>query len=395
MKTNRRIYHESLNLCHRENNFVCLTSTQPSWLAQQLEEQGMQTILHGRRAHGFWNIAMTITIDLTQYEGQPYEDRPCGWERHSDDQRPWKYILCAEELPTFCRLLLKLGLESSRRRTWGDATRLLQTTVIHIDVNATWNGHPREMDHSAAGLKRVQRLLDPLRQLHNFGAAQIEGPLSASYKGSMITSLCKDGPTAMDIMQSAEVMCSQGDEFVLQDRPSQALKVYKIALSYLRSCYWLYGERGHVMTSGPFPSLKAEQALHNLKVRLFARVASVYLNIGMVRMARVYVERALDPRRPYDDRHNKQYCLKLQPWQKKVYAEVLKVSARIWYTYGHLDEAIEALSQAGEDLSLNEEEQCRLEEWQERANSVRERNSERINRQHQRAAMKIEGMITL
>ena len=94
MRTNRTIHEESVNLCRRENDFVCLTSNRPSYLAKRLEERGLQFIVRGPEAHDFWNISMTITLDPLAYSDWP----ACRYV-DSEDQRPWKYIFCSDELP--------------------------------------------------------------------------------------------------------------------------------------------------------------------------------------------------------------------------------------------------------------------------------------------------------
>ena len=120
------------------------------------------------------------------------------------------------------------------------------------------------------------------------------------------------------------------------------------------------------MDGGPFPTLTAEQAKHNIKVRLLARIASACLNSGMLRMARIYVERALYPRRVYDHRFQIINPAELPNREKTVYAEVLHVSARVYYAHGHVREAIGDMSQAQEYRSPHEEEKSRLEAWEKR-----------------------------
>ena len=230
MRTNRRIYTESVDLFQRENDFVCLTTNRRSWLGQQLfNKRRLQTIAQGPAAHGFSNITMTITLDPGESAAWPCWS--CCQSSDSEDARPWKYIFCVDEMPTFCMLLLKLI------KSYQD--RLLRGTSIHIDINTARKGKFTEMDCNAVGLSRLEKLLGPLHQLHSFGAAQIEGPLSGSYKGILITRLCEVGPTAMEIMQTAMVMLSQGDEQIDNDRPTHAVQIYKKALNCVCSCCWL------------------------------------------------------------------------------------------------------------------------------------------------------------
>ena len=114
-------------------------------------------------------------------------------------------------------------------------------------------------------------------------------------------------------------------------------------------------------------------------------------------MARIYTERALDPRRPYDvDRHQKMYYLDIQPWQGVVFAEVLDVAAKISYTHGDVHEATLSLSQAGMLAPFNEEQQSRYEAWQIHAERLRVRRASREERrrlQRQKQIVKAEGIV--
>lgn len=250
------------------------------------------------------------------------------------------------------------------------------------------------MDRNTIGLLRLRRLLDPLHQLHSFKTAQIAGPLSDSYKSSVITSLCKACPTGLEIMQTAIVMLSQGDDQGTQNRFTQAVQLYKLALGYVRSCCWLHDERDLIMDSGPFPGVTAGQAMHDLKVRLLARIASVYLDIGMLRMARIYVERARCSRRF----HYRRFALldpsHLPDSEKNVYAEVIHLSARIYYTHGNVQEALRDLHQARELRPFDVEEQSRFDAWVKRDDYLHERDRKRhdvLAKQHEKEKRNIEG----
>ncbi len=44
MSTSRRIYEESVSLCRRENDFVCVTSSRPSNVFKEIGNQGLELI---------------------------------------------------------------------------------------------------------------------------------------------------------------------------------------------------------------------------------------------------------------------------------------------------------------------------------------------------------------
>ena len=209
---------------------------------------------------------MSLTLDPATLRGWPQatprwygDEQP---ENTSEDRRPWRYIFCSNELPEFCRILVRMSRADDS---------ILRGTALYIDINPAIVGRrATEIDDNPAGKVRMQRLLDPLRQLHSLGTVQIDGPLSGSYKGKIITSICKHVPTAMDIIHSTSASLEQADKRASQGQLRQANLEYKAALSLIRSCCWRYQEREFVMDSGPFPGLKALHVIYNLVVRLQA-----------------------------------------------------------------------------------------------------------------------------
>ena len=306
---------------------------------------------------------MTLTLDPTSMI-----DRPIGgpqlWNT-SEDERPWRYIFCSDEIPNFCRLLLEMSLNYDT---------ILRDTILHININPyIWNGETTEIDSHPAGLSRMKKLLEPLRQLHSFGAAPVEGPLSGNYKEEIFRSVSGDCPTAMDLINTTMVALKQGDKHIAEGKVSDegkvlaAKRMYGLALIYVRSCCWRYHERDFIMDSGPFPGLQAVQAMTNLEIRIRARVAALFLNSGMLRMARIYIERSLDSRRRYD-RGWKTYSpdrLNIEPWEHVVFAEVLHVSADINYAHGAVWAALADLRVAGELEPLDDEQTSKYKMWKE------------------------------
>lgn len=120
----------------------------------------------------------------------------------------------------------------------------------------------------------------------------------------------------------------------------------------------------------------------------------MYLQNGQLRMARIYTERAFDPRRPYD-RGWKQYYLELEPWQEVVYAEVLHVAASLSYIYVDVSEACNSLEEAGKYVPFNEKQKSRHEAWEAHRDRLWER---RVNQgkardlQCEKNIQKAEGM---
>lgn len=302
----------------------------------------------------------------------------------SEDGRPWRYIFCSDEIPNFCRLLLEMSL--------GDDT-ILRDTILHIDINPDiWKGATMEIDSHEAGRSRIKKLLEPLRQLHSFGAAPVEGPVSSKYKEEIFRSVSGDCPTAMDVINIAMVALKQGDEHIIEGQVSAAKRKYGSALSYVRSCCWHYDERDFIVNSGPFPGLQAVQVMTNLQLRIQARLAASFLNNGMLRMARIYTERSLDSRRRYD-RGWKTYSpteLDIEPWENVVFAEILHVSANINYAHGAVWDALADLWEAGQLEPLDDEQHSKYEIWEEHEARLRTRRTNRLEAQKLQRRKRIE-----
>ena len=292
----------------------------------------------------------------------PMEDVP-------EDGQPWDYIFCCEELHEFCRILLEMGRHEHS---------IIGDTALILELNpALGNGQAAEIDSNAAGLSRMRKLLSPLRQLHSLGAAQIDGPLSANYKKDTITNVCKSCPSAMEIIESTMDILDLADQQADKGRFRYAILGYKAALGCIRACHWQWDEHYFFMDSGPFPGLQTFQVIENISIRLHARVTAVYLESGQSRMARIYTERALDPRRGYDHRFNKMHAIVVEPWEEIAYAEVLHVAAKISYTHGDVSGALCDLHAAGQFVPLNEEQESRREAWQSHADRLWARETNR------------------
>ena len=192
-------------------------------------------------------------------------------------------------------------------------------------------------------------------------------------------------------MQTAIGILSKGDEQVGHNRPTQAISLYKSALGYVRSCCWLYRERDFIMDSGPFPGMTAGQAIHDLKVRLLARIASACLDIGMLRMARIYVERARCSHRFHGPRFAVLDPSHLPDSEKSVYADVIHLSARIYYTHGNVREALRDLYDARELRPLDTEEQSRFDACVKHLFERRRKRDEAWEKQREEEMKKTEG----
>ena len=306
-----------------------------------------------------------------------------------EDGNPWNYIFCSSQLPEFCRLLLEKDVE------------VLHQTVLFVEIDfSSPTGQAIETGSTPGGLSRVDELLNPLRQLHSIGLVDIHGPLSDRYKNELSASICKNCPDPEAIIQLNMVSLDRADEQVSKGHFTEANQLYKSALSSIRSCKWPRWDEIYIMDDGPFPGLTSFETVSNLVVRLQARIASVYLQTGQLRMARIYTERALDPRRAYDRRHNKQNYIEIEEWEGAVYAEVLHVAANISYANNDVGKALYDLRQAIECGPFDEEQENQRDIWRSQLSERRAKNEKREEQremakliQSRKEDQKIEGII--
>lgn len=340
---------------------------------------------------------MTLTLDFPTSVGLPedsfFDYNNCERIYAPEDGKPWNYIFCSSQLPEFCRILLGKNVEDLR-----------QTTII-VEIDSTaQTGQATEIESTTCGLSRVDEFLDPLRQLHSFGAVHIHGPLSDRYKNELSASICKNRPTAEAIIRFNMLSLDRADEQASKGHFTKANLLYKAALSSIRSvrpCKRRYWEEAYIMDDGPFPGLTEFKTISNFVVRLQARIASVYFQTGKLRMARIYTERALDPPRPYDHRYNKEDYVVTEEWEGVVYAEVLHVAAKISYANHNIYEAVYALDQANKCVPFDEEQECQYGVWEsQRISLYTKKEPQKMQReearmiQSQKENEKIEGIIT-
>ena len=344
---------------------------------------------------------MTLTLnfptsfDLPKNNYANWDDDKCRMIYAPEDRNPWNYIFCSSQLPEFCRILLENNVKVLRR----------MEIFIEIDPTAQ-TGQATETGNTPGSLSRVDELLNPLRQLHSFGVAHVHGPLSDRYKDELSASICKDCPTPEAIIQLNMLSLDRADDQVSHGHFTKANLLYKAALSSIRSCKRPRGRIGRIpriptiMADGPFSGLTAVETISNFVVRLQARIASVYFQTGKLRMARIYTERALDPRRAYDDRHNKQDNISIEEWEGVVYAEVLHVAAKISYANHKFHEALYALGQAEECAPFDEEQERQYDVWKSQSLRLDKRREQRwkqrkeaIEMQSRKEEENIEGTI--
>ena len=335
---------------------------------------------------------MTLTLDPPDLCDWP-RARPFYSEHVEDppkDGRPWTYIFCSDELPKFCRFLLYM---------YQYDVGPLKESILDIDTSsAITDRQVNVIDDHPAGRARMERFLGPLRQLHSLGAAQIDGPISGRYKGEIIERICRHCPVAMDIVHETVASLEQADEQASRSQLRRANLGYKATLSLLRSCYWHHEERDFIMSDGPFPGLEVHKVVDNIEVRIHARIASVYYKMNQLRMARIYIVRALEIRRPFQRRIRVWQELSIHPWEHIVYAELLHVDAMVSYAYRDVYAAVNTLSQAGEYAPLDEAQTARLEAWQAHAaklEAIYYKKSEARTRELEIRSEKIDGMILI
>ena len=331
---------------------------------------------------------MTLTLDFPKSFDAPrsssWDNDRCELIYAPEDGNPWKYIFCSSQLLELCRLLLKNNVVVLRH----------MELSVEIDSIAQ-TGQATETGSTPDGLSRVDELLNPLRQLHSFGAVHIHGPLSDRYRDELSASICKDCPTPEAFIHLNMLSLDRADEQLSKGHFRKANILYKAALSSIRSCKRPLTRNPTFIADGPFSGLTPFGAISNIVVRLQGRIASVYFQTGQLRMARIYTERALDPRRPYKETH-----IETEDWEGVVYAEVLRVAARISYANHNIDEALDALHQAHVCVPLDEEIDRQYEVWNNQSMELQPKREERRRKRKEAKEIhsrkedeKIEGII--
>ena len=313
---------------------------------------------------------MTLTLDFPGSVDLPkdslFDETSSDYICEPEDGKPWNYIICSSQLPEFCRLLF-----------WKNRGVLGQTT-LHVEIDSTvQTGQVTETESATCGRSRFDEFLDPLCQLHSFEVVHIQGPLSGRYKHELIASICKDRPTPEAVIQLSMLSLDRADEQVSRGHFTKAILIYKAALSSIRSCKRPWRRNPTFMADGPFPGILAFEVISNIVVRLQGRIASVYFQTGQLRMARIYTERALDPRRAYDRRYNKQDYIETEEWEGVVYAEVLHVAAKISYANNNIGKALYELSQANKCAPFDEEQESQHRIWESQWNERCAKNTQR------------------
>lgn len=195
---------------------------------------------------------MTVTLDPAMFNGwpkfQPWKCEKDEWEDAPEDGRPWKYIFCSNELPDFCRLLLEISMRDDR---------MLRNTALYVEIDPKIGNGATDLASSPAGLSRMRNAFGSLGHLHSFCAAQVDGPLSDNHKSEIIDTVCRERPTAMELIRHVLLSLKQADEKADGDHLRKAIVEYKTALSLIRSYCWRHDERHFVMHVVPFRGLAA------------------------------------------------------------------------------------------------------------------------------------------
>ncbi|KAK3170330.1 hypothetical protein OEA41_009717 [Lepraria neglecta] len=197
-------------------------------------------------------------------------------EKTSGQWESLKFILAQDDVTEFCENLLRVDQ--------GD-NGFLEHTGLRFNIDPDIGDILRQEPNGFPSPKsKLRALFDPLRLLHGVREVNITGSGHGDYLSHMNASICGPEPNAEETIDSmmAAVECS--DEVFQGHDTEPAILRNKIGL-YIDSSIDFYWEiPREIKQDGPFAGITAKE---NAKVKIHARMAAAYLNLGKLRMARI------------------------------------------------------------------------------------------------------------
>ena len=244
---NRQIRNEAMDVFERENTFISISHDQPEresyrgWDFERIDN-GIPVVAKQKQAAQFLGIVMSI--DLVVSGWSPLEIS--GWP---EDRKI--FIVTLEDLSAACTSLL-LKIDIYNRENFLDGH---QKTAIHLAVKLA--SFPMRV--SLEKDPRVKRCLDQLSHIRGAGTAEIQGPISPTYKASVQTALCDRRLSAKEAMSYVEKHSDQGDRLLLKHDLDSAISEYKAALDVLRGNTPTYVDPEEILVEGRFSGVSAHR----------------------------------------------------------------------------------------------------------------------------------------
>ncbi|KAL8795152.1 MAG: hypothetical protein Q9195_002307 [Heterodermia aff. obscurata] len=261
-------------------------------------------------------------------------------DRFRPTEESMYFVFPADDLPAACVYLQRKIQESNDNS--GDVNIRVQTCPSVIETASLLQDGASPKVES-----KLSKCLEPLKQIRGANQVDIDGPTS-HYTAALIAAMTDQRRSVKETMDLVAAHFDRGDQYLLEGARRRAITEYKTACLAMEMGVFDETEVNKVLIGGRFHGLLAGWARDDSKVRLHAKIASTYLQLGQHRMATIYVERICFPVTFIDDAgHSVKYDLDLPADQNPVaYAELLLVAARICIANGSDNDAIWALNSA-------------------------------------------------
>lgn len=365
---NRQIRHEAGDLFHRENLFIRFTIEKFALCNIDFKQHRLPIIASGDTACRFPFTAMSLTFDAS-------EDERRSWVTPGTANRDHEYyIFHIDDLTTLCTSLLLFC---------GHYGHSLRTTPLQINMNTRREHISAEEEAGFPTLRsRIARLLEPLRQLHDFEVVDIAGPGSPAYKADIVKSIRGRRASPAEIIEKGSASLDRGNYLYSEAKLSLAMDMYKSGLNVIQGSCFDSQEDDEILNTGDYKGCVANRARDDVGIRLHARIANIYFVNSQHRMARIYAERGYGPAHSWDHRQLRfekfPLCLSTDRGAFPAsYAEVLAVAARISDAQGNVFEAFWEISEAVTLDPLSEEIKSLFDKYEKQAHLLRSKREHR------------------
>lgn len=190
-------------------------------------------------------------------------------------------MIACEDLLDFCRIFLLATRQEACRHRDFDTMVHLERTILLVDVLHTTD---QRNGTNECLMPAAQRLLEPLRRLHNIGLVIIEGPVPKPYKEMITQRIQRQAPKAQDLILTTSTLKDQGDAALFKKKFKSAIAMYKIALDQLYP-----GSQGsrreEFMAAGRYTGAPIGAVKNLLEHRLHLGLAKAYFQLQKYEMA--------------------------------------------------------------------------------------------------------------
>jgi len=256
LHTSRQLYVEASNIFYDQNLFTLVTSSYANFEAFCLESD-LKVFACGRKAASATRTALAVSFD----QAAPFDPatptilrrRPTTTTGRLERIR---MIIAAADLPKLCKILFLFSQDYSNRPT------LLQYSRLDAHVVTPPDRALSEIMDQTRDKSFVKSLLEPLRCLHNLKEASVTGYVSSKYADEIRQSLCREPPTALELVTTAFSDQVRGNEALLDGNMNLATSIYQEAIDRIHAGF----------ARGTADTLTGEKFIHKSSTVVFLEI---------------------------------------------------------------------------------------------------------------------------